>query len=81
MKDYFRSIYRNTKHYITVYKKPWYWNLLFLFYTIIRPLSVKNVYIDEDYLCGECCRPVLTRVLFCSTECVETFEKRNVIKL
>lgn len=45
------------------------WKLLALFYSIIRPLFVKEVDSNEDYECGYCRKPVLKRYLFCSEEC------------
>ncbi len=34
-----------------------------------RPLVVENVDRNEDFVCGYCCEPVLTRVLYCSDKC------------
>lgn len=40
-----------------------------LIYPLIRPLIVKDVDRNEDFVCGYCCAPVLGRVLYCSSEC------------
>ena len=38
-------------------------------YKLIRPLFVKNINPNEDFICMTCCAPVLRRYLFCSVKC------------
>lgn len=44
-------------------------------YSIIRPLFVINIDPNEDFSCGWCGKPVLRRIVFCSSKCEkEDFE-------
>jgi hypothetical protein len=42
----------------------------------IRPLFEQDVDPNEEFVCGECCEPVLRRVLFCSVACSDRFEAK-----
>lgn len=46
-----------------------FYKILDIWYKIIRPFYVKDPDINEDYKCEFCNKPVLTRALYCSTEC------------
>lgn len=46
-----------------------YHQLLNSFYNLIRPLFVKNLDENEDFLCCYCNKPILNRDLFCSERC------------
>ena len=39
------------------------------FYKLIRPLFVKRIDLNEDFVCCECGEPVLKRSIFCSSGC------------
>ena len=45
------------------------WRLLAAWHKLIRPLFVKDIDVNEDFECGNCRRPLLGRVLFCSEAC------------
>jgi len=38
-------------------------------YDAVRPFVVRDLDPNEDFVCGHCGKPVLTRTLFCSTAC------------
>lgn len=42
-----------------------------LFFKLIRPLFVKGIDSNEDFVCVQCMEPVLKRQLFCSIKCAE----------
>jgi len=52
-----------------------------LFFDLIRPLFVRDVDPNEDFVCNECGRPVLRRVVFCSRSCHEAHSARWVQRL
>ena len=58
-----------------------YYTLRFIFtaliYNLIRPLFVKGWDFNEDYNCGHCGKPVLTRVLYCSDSCYNLYLEEN----
>lgn len=45
------------------------WRLRAFVFRIIRPLFVRNVNANEDYLCCHCEKPVLRRLMYCSLAC------------
>ena len=49
--------------------QPKSWAVMAFVYRIIRPLFVKDLDPNEDYVCLMCCKPVLTRDLYCSAKC------------
>lgn len=40
-----------------------------LVFDLIRPLFVKNIKPNEEFLCETCRGPILRRVVFCSSKC------------
>jgi len=38
-------------------------------YSLIRPLFVRNIDPNEDFVCMNCSMPVLRRILYCSFSC------------
>lgn len=46
-------------------------------FKLIRPLFVKDIDPNEDFYCGNCGKPVLTRILFCSQECDDEFTREG----
>lgn len=43
-------------------------------YRLIRPLFVRDIDPNEEYVCVMCCEPVLRRSLTCSKRCAHEFE-------
>lgn len=58
-----------------------YWIILNWFYGLIRFLYVEDIDPNEDYHCGYCRKPVLTRLIFCSESCEELELGRCLIAL
>ena len=56
------------------HRRPYKWRVLDLFYSLIRPLFVRDVDSNEDYLCIMCGKPVLRRFLTCSIKCSNDFD-------
>lgn len=54
--------------------------LLSFIYNLIRPLFVEDIDPNEDFVCGKCSKPVLTRVLFCSKRCEDLFDYEQKIQ-
>ena len=52
-----------------------YYDLKFMFFTLIRPLFVNHVDPNEDFLCCWCGKPVLIRELYCSEKCSKYAEE------
>lgn len=50
--------------------------ILSFLYLFIRPFFVKDIDSNEDFICGNCSKPVMCRVIFCSKECEEDFNKK-----
>jgi hypothetical protein len=53
-----------------------WWRFLAWVYALVRPLVVDDLDPNEDFLCCECNRPVLRRVLCCSRACRDAFDAR-----
>ncbi len=61
----------------TPYLDRWDWRMLHRVHEFVRPLFVDDIDRNEDYVCGRCGRPVLTRLVFCSSECSELVEEEH----
>ena len=49
----------------------WHWRMRARVYSVVRRLFVHNVNPNEDFTCVTCCKPLLRRVLYCSSACFE----------
>jgi hypothetical protein len=45
-------------------------------FDLIRPLFVRDIMPDEEFLCEECRAPVLRRTVFCSRDCHQAHSDR-----
>lgn len=48
---------------------PLRWRIIAWVFSLLRPLFVSDIDPNEDFVCGECARPVLRRYLYCSAAC------------
>lgn len=54
-----------------------FWAIKDWTYSKIRFLFVDDIDANEDFYCGECDEPVLTRVIFCSLKCEQANMRAN----